>query len=203
MHCSLIRDRYNGGLIRHPGTDQGRSDREVVVARLVTVRRPEEVRQQAQLYIKTYIVLPSGVVGLLCLIGGVGGLGYQLMATESYTGATFYQGTGLIILGVLTGLAQTRYHHYILNQFPDVLAARMRVAAQRRGARAKKELQTTEIEHAGRRLIPFAYMGGAAALIGSALAATVYGQVSALPAMLLPWAGFYWARLFFWRKVLQ
>ena len=51
------------------------------MARLITIRRPEQITQQAQEYVKSYILLPSGLVGLLCLIGGVGGLGYQLIAT--------------------------------------------------------------------------------------------------------------------------
>lgn len=173
------------------------------MARLVTVRRPEEIAQQAQEYVKSYILFPSGLVGLICLIGGVGGLGYQLVATDSYTWDTFYQSSALIVLGLLTGVAQTRYHQFLLKRFPDVFAARLRMASMKRGTKAKKEIQSISIEHAGRQFVPLAYTIGAALLIGSALAASIYGQVSTVPALLLPWAGFYWARLFFWRKVVK
>lgn len=173
------------------------------MARLVTVRRPEEIKQQAQEYVKSYILFPSGLVGLICLIGGVGGLGYQLVASGSYTWDTFYQSSALIVLGLLTGVAQTRYHQFLLKRFPEVFAARLRMASMKRGAKAKKEPQLRGIDHAGRQFVPLVYAMGAVLLIGSAFAAFTYGQVSMLPALLLPWAGFYWARLFVWRKVVK
>lgn len=171
--------------------------------RLITVHRPEQIMQQAHEYVKSYILFPSGLVGLVCLIGGVGGLGYQLIATDSYTWDTFYQSSGLIALGVVMGVAQTRYHQYLLRQFPEVLAARMRQASTKQGAKAKKEPQPVTIAHPGRPFIPLAYVVGVTILAGSAMVAFMYGQVSLVPALLMPWAGFYWARLFFWRSVVK
>lgn len=171
--------------------------------RLIAVQSPEKIIQQAHEYVKSYILFPSGLVGLICLIGGVGGLGYQLIATDSYTWATFYQSSGLIALGVVMGVAQTRYHQYLLRRYPEVLAARMRQASTKQGARAKKESQVTTIDHPGRPLLPLAYMAGITILFGSGLLASMYGQVSVVPALLMPWAGFYWARLFFWRSVVK
>jgi len=173
------------------------------VPRLISVHRPEQIMQQAHEYVKSYILLPSGLVGLICLIGGVGGLGYQLIATDSYTWDTFYQSSGLIALGVVMGVAQTRYHQYLLRQFPEVLAARVRQASTRQGAKAKKEPQSLAIEHPGRPFIPLVYVVGVTILVGSAIVAFMYGQVSMVPAVLMPWAGFYWARLFFWRSVVK
>jgi hypothetical protein len=173
------------------------------MARLVTVRRPEEIQQQAHEYVKSYILFPSGLVGLICLIGGVGGLGYQLIATDTYTWDTFYQSSGLIVLGLVVGMAQTRYHQFLLRRFPDVFAARLRMASTKRGSKAKREPPVVSINHPGRRFVPLIYVGGAALLMGSALAAATFGQVSTVPALLMPWAGFYWARLFFWRKVVK
>lgn len=171
--------------------------------RLITVRRPEQIMQQAHEYVKSYILFPSGLVGLICLVGGVGGLGYQLIATESYTWDTFYQSSGLIALGVVMGVGQTRYHQYLLRRFPEVLAARMRQASTKRGAKTKKEAQPATIDHPGRPFIPVAYLAGTAILAGSSMMASLYGQVSIVPAILMPWAGFYWARLFFWRTVVK
>ena len=171
--------------------------------RLITVRRPEEIAQQAHEYVKSYILFPSGVVGFICLIGGVGGLGYQLVATDSYTWGTFYQSTALIMLGVIIGLVQTRYQQFLLKRFPEVLAARLRMASIKRGGKVKKEASPVTIEHSGRRFVPVAYVGGVSLLVGSAIAASTYGQVTTVPALLMPWAGFYWARLFFWRSVMK
>jgi hypothetical protein len=170
---------------------------------LITVHRSEQVLQLAHQYVKTYILFPSGLVGLPCLIGGVGGLGYQLIATDSYTWHTFYQSSGLVVLGVAIGVVQTRYQQYLLKQFPEVFAARIRDRIARRRGKSKKDSQPTDFEHPGRSWIPLAYVIGMAILLGSAVAAYLYGQVSAVPALLLPWAGFYWARLFFWRSVIK
>ena len=96
--------------------------------KLITVQRPEQITRQAQDYVKTYILIPSGLVGLVSMLGGVAGLGYQLFATDLYTWQTFLQSTALIALGAALGFAQSRYHFYLLQTFPDVLAARVRSA---------------------------------------------------------------------------
>ncbi|TKS61900.1 MAG: hypothetical protein EWM72_00025 [Nitrospira sp.] len=171
--------------------------------RLITVHRPEQIIQQAHEYVKSYILFPSGLVGLICLIGGVGGLGYQLIATDSYTWDTFYQSSSLIVLGVALGVAQTQYHQYLLRRFPEVLAARMRRVSTKQRGKAKKEPQPVTIDHPGRQFIPLAYVAGLTILVGSAVAVVLYGQVNIVPALLMPWAGFYWARLFFWRRVVK
>jgi len=173
------------------------------VPRLVTAHRTDQVLQLAHQYVKTYILFPSGLVGLPCLIGGVAGLGYQLIGTDSYTWHTFYQSSSLVVLGVLIGVVQTRYQQYLLTRFPEVFAARIRDRVIRRRGKGRKDAQSTDFEHPGRALIPLAYVGGLAILFGSGMAAYGYGQVSVIPALLLPWAGFYWARLFFWRRVVK
>lgn len=130
-------------------------------------------------------------------------MGYQLLATDSYTWHTFYQSSGLVVLGVLIGVVQTRYQQYLLKQFPEVFAARIRDRVTRRRGKSKKESPSTEFDHPGRPWIPVAYLVGMAVLLGSGAAAYLYGQVSVVPALLLPWAGFYWARLFFWRRIVK
>lgn len=51
--------------------------------------------------------------------------------------------------------------------------------------------------------VPVAYLAGVAVLLSTATFSVVYGAVFVVAAYLLPWAGFFWAKLFFWRKVLQ
>jgi hypothetical protein len=173
------------------------------VAKLIAVRTPEEIQRQAQDYVKSYILFPSGLVGLICLVGGVGGLGYQLMSADTYTWATFYQSSGLLLLGGVLGLVHTRYQQFLLRAFPNVLAARMRAASMKQGKKRKGNATPPPIEHPGRAFVPVAYAIGGAVLVGTALAASLYGQVNLLAALLMPWAGFHWARLFFWRKVVS
>ncbi len=177
------------------------------MAKLVTIRRPEEIQHQAVDYVKSYILLPSGLVGLICLVGGVGGLAYQFVAGEGYTWETFYYSSALAVLGALLGFAQTRYQQYLFRTFPETLAARMRRAAVRFGGRQagklKRETQSLAIRHPGRQWVPVGYVAGISLMIAGAVAAIQYGQVSPVPAFMMPWAGLHWARLFFWKKVVR
>ena len=158
--------------------------------------------QQALEYVKTYILFPSGFLGLVCLVGSVGGLGYQLLGTDSYTWDNFYQSSGLFLSGIGLGAAQTLYQRYLLREFPEVLAARMKDGLNRQKGKLKKQSVAPEIEHSGRHLIPLAYGLGILLLVGSAVAAFSYGHVNMIPAILMPWAGFYWAKMFLWRRVI-
>ncbi|MFO0706012.1 MAG: hypothetical protein U0412_04075 [Nitrospira sp.] len=169
--------------------------------KLITVQRPEQIAEQAKSYVKTYILLPSGLLGFVSMIVGVGGLGYQLVATDSYTWGTFSQSSALILLGAGMGLAQTKYHQYLLQTFPEILAARMRSAAVKENKKAKKAKAepVPAIDHAGRQFVPALYAAGAGVILGASWLVVSVGQTALVPAVLLPWAGFYWARLFFWR----
>lgn len=168
--------------------------------KLITVQRPEQITKQAQDYVKTYILIPSGLVGLVSMLGGVAGLGYQLFATDEYTWETFLQSTGLIALGAALGFAQSLYHSYLLRAFPEVLASRIRSAtATKKGKKGGKDGEVPQLDHQGRQFVSSAYLLGTAVLLGAAWLAISRGQVMMVPAILLPWAGFYWARLFFWR----
>ncbi|MEQ1793757.1 MAG: hypothetical protein ABL970_06145 [Nitrospira sp.] len=166
--------------------------------KLITVQRPEQITRQAQDYVKTYILIPSGLVGLVSMLGGVAGLGYQLFATDLYTWQTFLQSTGLIVFGVALGFAQSRYHFYLLQAFPDVLAARIR-SATKKGKKSVKEGEPPQLAHPGKQFVSAAYLLGTGVVLGASWLAISRGQVMIVPAVLLPWAGFYWARLFFWR----
>jgi hypothetical protein len=173
------------------------------VPKLINVHHPQNTLQLAQEYVKTYLLMPSGLLGLICVIGAIGGLGYQWLSTDSYTWDTFYQSSALFMLGVGLGVAQTLYQRYLLREFPEVLAARMKEGLNRQKGKLKKRSDATTIEHPGRPFIPLAYLLGVMILLGGAITASVYGHVSMVPALLMPWAGFYWARLFLWRRVIK
>lgn len=171
--------------------------------KLINVQNPQHTTQLAQEYVKTYILMPSGLLGLICVIGAVGGLGYQWLSTDSYTWDTFYQSSALFMSGVGLGAAQTLYQRYLLREFPEVLAARMKEGLNRPKGKLKKRADATTIEHPGRQFVPLAYLLGIMILVGGTIAVSTYGQVSMVPALLMPWAGFYWARLFLWRRVIN
>ena len=79
----------------------------------------------------------------------------------------------------------------------------MRTAVQRTQRKAKAEPLIPAIDHPGRKLVPVAYLAGIAVLVSSSFSGMVYGSMDALPAILMPWAGFYWGKLFFWRGMVN
>ena len=170
--------------------------------KLVTVLRPEKIQEQARYYVRSYILLPAGVVGLVCMLGGVGSLGYQLLANHTYTWLTFLASSALLVVGALCGWVQTRYHRYVLATFPEVYAARMRTAVVQRSKKAKAEPDVPSIDHPGRGFVPVLSSAGAVLIFGASAAAIVRGDLDPLPAVLVPWAGFYWAKLFGWRGIV-
>ena len=171
--------------------------------KLVKEWRSEDIQTQARHYVRTYILLPSGFLGLICILGGMGSLGYQLIGSQTYTWTTFATSSALLALGGVCGWLQTRYHRYLLETVPEVFAARMRTAVQRTQRKTKPEPVRPPIAHRGRKLLPVAYLVGAALLVTSSVWAILYGSMDGIPAILMPWAGFYWGKLVFWRGVVK
>ena len=95
------------------------------------------------------------------MIGG-GGTGYQLLANHTYTWLTFLASSALLVVGALCGWAQTCYHRYLLANFPEVYAARMRTAVVQRSKKAKAEPEVPSIQHPGRGFVPVISIAGAA-----------------------------------------
>jgi hypothetical protein len=173
--------------------------------KLVTVLKPEKIDEQARYYVRSHILLPAGTIGLICMVGGIGALAYQLLVNSSYSWLTFVTSSALIVIGALCGWGQARYHRYLFATFPEVYAARMRTAvAQRsRKTKAKAELETPSIEHPGRGFVTAISIAGAVLIFGASAVAILRGQLDPFPAVLVPWAGFYWAKLFCWRGVVD
>jgi len=173
------------------------------VPKLVTVWREQDIQSQARQYVRSYILFPSGLLGLVCMVGGIGSLGYQLIASSTYTWVTFMASSGLLLIGGLCGWAQTRYHRYLFATVPEVFAARIRSAVTRNQKKKKGESSIPDIEHPGRKLVPLFYLIGAVLLLAASTWAIFYGAMDGVPAVLMPWAGFYWGKLFFWRGVVN
>jgi hypothetical protein len=171
--------------------------------KLVTEKRLEGVVEQARNYVKVHILFPSGLLGLILIVSSLGALGYQLLGTDSYTWGTFWESIGLLIAGGVLGWAQTRYHQYVLHHYPEVFASRMRRPGEGKKGRHRRDTSVPASVPPGRRWIPLYYCLGILALVGLSLLATVYGHVSGVAAALLPWGGFFWAKLFFWRGMIK
>ncbi len=169
--------------------------------KIITVKRQEGEHEKAREYVKTHILFPSGLIGLALMLSGTGFLGYQFIA-ETYSWRTFVDSTGLLALGGTLGWVQTRYHRFLVRTCPEVFASRMKTFSRTRRGRHKREMPAPAITHPGRRFVPLGYVAGALLLLGASALSIMSVQVYFPAAVVLPWAGFFWAKLFFWRSVL-
>jgi hypothetical protein len=169
--------------------------------KLITARRLEGDTEKAKEYVKVHILFPASLLGLICLVAGSAALAYQFIAS-TYGWMTFLYSSGLLLIGGTLGWVQTRYHQYLLVEHPGHFAGRMRVFARRGAQRQKREGPEPSLNHPGRALVPWGYVLGVATILGAATLSTIRGQVYYIAAFLLPWAGFFWAKTFFWRRVL-
>lgn len=171
------------------------------MGKIITAKRKENEAQLAENYIRTYILFPSGLLGLLAMIIGILALVYQLFI-ETYDEWTFAKSSGLMVAGIVLGWGQTRYHRYLFHEFPEFWAGRMRSSNARGTQRLKKVSAEVELRHAGRSLVPVAYVLGIGCLIGLSTWSFTSGSLDYMAAFALPWAGFFWAKLFTWRRVI-
>lgn len=174
------------------------------MGKIITTQRKENEAQLAENYIRTYILFPSGLLGLLAMIIGILALVYQLFV-ETYDEWTFLKSSGLMLAGILLGWGQTRYHRYLFRAFPEFWASRMRSSTSRGVQRLKKAAKAStgaEVEHAGRSFVPVAYVLGIGGLIGLSTWSFSSGSLDYMAAFALPWAGFFWGKLFTWRSVI-
>lgn len=169
--------------------------------KLVTVHRQESEVEKAHEYVKTHMLFPAGLLGLISVVSSAAALVYQFV-TATYGARAFEETTGLLAAGALLGWGQTRYHRYLLRTFPGYFAARMRAFERKGPKKSTKDVAAVLLDHPGRSLVPLCYVAGIGLLLGLSGFSMVGGHVDKVAAFLMPWAGFFWAKLFFWRKVL-
>lgn len=169
--------------------------------KVITARRLDDESDKAQEFVRTYILFPASLLGLITIVVGVIALGVQLWS-GTYGWETFTYSSGLIVSGVLLGLIQTKYQQYLLREFPGYFANRMKAYTQRSIRKAKKAVSDITIEHRGRGLIPLGYLLGIIALLTLSGLAVITGFIEPVAAIVLPWAGYFWAKMFFWKGLV-
>jgi hypothetical protein len=169
--------------------------------KVITARRQEDETDKAQEYVRTYILFPSSLLGLIAVVVGVIALGVQ-MWSGTYGWETFTYSSGLIVAGVLLGLMQTKYQQYLLREFPGYFANRMKAYTQRSLRKAKKAVSEIEIEHRGRGFVPLWYGLGILLVLTLSGLAVATGFLGPVAAFALPWAGYFWAKMFFWKGLV-
>jgi hypothetical protein len=169
--------------------------------KIITPKRREGETERAREYVKTHILFPSGLLGLIFMVAGTAALIHQLIS-EGYGWRPFLETSCLLLTGLAAGWAQTRYHQYLLRKFPAHFAARMKLFSQAPLRRQKREGLTQPLEHPGRALVPWAYLLGILAVLTGSAATAIFGHLYYVAAFFIPWIGFFWAKTFFWRGVL-
>lgn len=169
--------------------------------KLITAQRQALEVEKAREYVKTHMLFPAALLGLICVVSSAAALVYQFV-TGTYGLRAFGEISGLLAAGALLGWAQTRYHRYLLREFPGYFAARMRVFERRAPKKRRKETSAVVLEHRGRSWVPVAYVLGIGGLLALSGFSAANGHVDKVAAALMPWAGFFWAKLFFWRRIL-
>ncbi len=169
--------------------------------KIITAKRLAGESELAREFVKTHILFPSGLLGLILMIAGTGSLIYQFMF-EAYGWRTFIESTVLLMVGILIGWAQTCYHKYLLREHPGYFANRLKTFARTGPKRSKRDIPASDLHHWGRNWVPLYYVLGAGALIGVSFVSSISGQVYYMAAFFMTWAGFFWAKMFFWRGVL-
>ncbi|MCA9419765.1 MAG: hypothetical protein KC592_02030 [Nitrospira sp.] len=169
--------------------------------KMITAKRHEDDTEKAQEFVRTNILLPASLLGLISVVVGVIALGFQFWA-GTYGWETFTYSSALIIAGVLVGIVQTKYQQYLLREFPGHFASRMKAYSQRSVRKAKKAITEHDIEHRGRGLVPLWYFLGIVMFFALSGLAVATGFLQPVAAFALPWAGYFWAKLFFWKGVV-
>lgn len=167
--------------------------------KLVTAKRLEGEQEKAREYVKSHILFPSSVLGLIFMLAGAATLIFQFVA-DQYGWWTFLQSTALIFAGAILGWAQTKYHRYLLLQHPSHFASRMKSGGGK-GKSATKAVLLPKTQHPGRRWVPWLYAAGLIGLFGLGALVVALGQVNFAAGFTLPWAGFFWAKLYCWRDL--
>lgn len=167
--------------------------------KILTVRRREEEGERARLYIKSRLMLPTIPLGMVGLIAGYGGIVLMWMQDE-LTPTALYGSVMLFLAGAVWGWAHARYERYLVAVCPEYLARKFKqLEAAKEYRRVKRDVASAGPIHKGRRFVGLFYVVGICAQI----AMTVYfiETVGVYAAVFLPWAGYFNAKVLFWRKL--
>ena len=167
--------------------------------KFVTVKKAENERQQAAQYLKTSLVYPSALMGLIGLVFGYGGVIYLMIRGRPMVELLT---TSLILLssGLLLGLLQALYQHYLFRSHQEVFSDRIHRSKLRLSGRVKKIGDPVRAEHKGRWAIPYIYLAGWAGFVS--LVILHAEKLNYFSAIFLVLAGFHNARFFYLKRLI-
>jgi hypothetical protein len=168
--------------------------------KFITVKKTEQVQQQAARYLKNSLVYSSALIGLISLILGYGGVIYLIFKSGPMT-QLLTDSLILLSVGLIAGLLQAGYQHYLYKNHPAYFADRMRRAELRLTRQLKKLGDPARVEHRGRWAVPYLYLVAWAGFL--ALIAVYLSKLNVVSAVFLPLAGFFNARFFYLKRFVK
>lgn len=169
------------------------------VPKIVTARRREDVRERACLYLKSRLMMPTIPLGMVALLAGYGGVAWMWVQDE-LTPGVLTGSTVLFFWGALWGWGHARYERYLVAACPEHLARKQKMLdAAKDYKKTRRDAPAAGPTHPGRRFVLAMYAVGILAQFG----ATGYyiGSIGAYAAIFLPWAGYFNAKVIFWREL--
>lgn len=167
--------------------------------KIVTARRREDERERARSYLKSRLMLPTIPLGMVTLLAGYGDVAVMWFQDE-LTPRALLGSTILFVFGAVWGWGHARYERYLVAVCPDFFARKQKMLeAAKEYKRVKRDIPTTGPLHPGRRIVVALYAVG----ICSQFAISLYhlGSLGAYAALFLPWAGYFNAKVIFWREL--
>lgn len=167
--------------------------------KIVTAKRREGEMERARRYLKGRLMFPTIPLGMVALLAGYGGVVMMWLQDELTTGAVLGS-TLLFFFGAVLGWGHVRYERYLVKNCPDYLARRQKLLeAAKEFKRARPDVPSTAPIHGGRRLVLAAYAVGICAQFG--ITAYYLEPLGVYAAFFLPWAGYFNAKVIFWREL--
>ena len=169
------------------------------VPKIITSRHRESETERARLYIKTRLMLPTIPLAMVTLLTGYGSLAFMWFQ-DTLTLQALLASTALFAVGAIFGWAQVRYERYLVRTCPEYLARKHKLLeTAKEYKRPKRDLPNGGPHHRGRRVALIGYAVSILTML--AMSVTLADRVGVYPAFFLPWAGYFNAKVIFWREL--
>jgi hypothetical protein len=167
--------------------------------KILTIRRREDERERARLYLKSRLMLPTIPLGMVTLLAGYGDMVLMWIQNE-LTPQALLGSTILVLCGAFWGWGHARYERYLVGACPEYFARKQKqLESAKEYKRVKRDFPATGPLHPGRRFALGMYVVGIAFQAGISL--YYLGHVGVYAAIFLPWAGYFNAKVIFWREL--
>lgn len=168
--------------------------------RFIKPKNLEDEKKQAVRYLTNFVVYRSALMGLISLVLGYGVVIYLAFQDNLLTDLLTHS---LILLGVgvVFGLVQGGYQHYLFRSHQAILADKIRRAELRMKGKYKKVGDPLELRHPGRWAVPYLYLLGWGLFFYMVY---FFGpKLNYYSAFFLFLAGFHNARFFYLKQVIK